>query len=229
MAAVSSAERSARRIIQIAGTIMLVLTVAMLRAFPQAPVHRNQAGFTSPVVAFELAGTPEDVAGILGETGSAERVEAARKMDRGNEIDFAFMVAYAAFHVGIALLLAAHGLVRGGVLATLLVLAAVMAPADALENRQLLFLSHAAPSPEMTAALARLRVFTLIKWYAIFAFAALVTPYVWRERDWWRWSAPLFGLGALLGFAWIVYPVGLEYAGYLIAIAWLLTYIRSFR
>jgi hypothetical protein len=208
---------------------MLVLTVVMLRVFPQAPVRANPSGFVSPVVAFELAGTPEDVAGILGDPGTEARAEAVRKMDRGNQIDFAFMIAYAAFHVGIALLLAAHGLVRGAVLATLLLLAAVMAPADALENRELLFLSHADPSPAMTAALAHLRLFTLIKWYAIFGFAALATPYVWRERDWWRWTAPLFGLAALFGLAWVVYPPALEYGGYLVAIAWLLTYIRSFR
>ena len=216
-------------ILRIAGTCMLGLTVWMLSVFPQAAVTANLPGFTSPVVGFELAGTPADVANILGEVGTEVRAETARKMDRGNRIDFAFMVAYAAFHAGIALLLAAHGLVRGPVLAVLLGLAALMAPFDALENRELLFLSSAAPSPEMTASLARLRVFTLIKWYAIFGFALLAAPYVWRERDWWRWSAPVFGLAGLLGVAWIVYPPALEYAGYLVALAWLMTYIRSFR
>lgn len=208
---------------------MLALTVVMLSVFPQVPARPDRRGFSSPVIAFELAGTPGDVANILGDPGTDARAEAVRKMDRGNRIDFAFMVSYATFHVGIALLLASHGLVRGAVLATLLVLAALMAPFDALENRELLLLSHAAPSPEMTAALARLRFFTLVKWYAIFGFAGLVTPYVWRERDWWRWTAPIFGLAAALGFAWIVFPPALEYAAYLVAIAWLLTYIRSFR
>jgi hypothetical protein len=81
----------------------------------------------------------------------------------------------------------------------------------------------------MTASLARLRIFTLVKWFAIFGFAALVSPDLWRERDWWRWAAPVFALAALVGFAWVVYPPGLEYGGYLVALAWLLTYIRSFR
>ena len=225
----TSEERRALLLLRVTGTAMLALTVWMLAVFPQAPVRANPDGFTSPVVAFELAATPDDVAGILGEPGTDARAAAAARMDRGNRIDFAFMVTYAAFHAGIALLLAAHGLVRGPVLGALLVLAALMAPFDALENRELLFLSSAAPSPAMTASLARLRLFTLLKWFSIFIFAALAAPYVWRARDWWRWAAPLFALAAILGFTWVVYPVALEYGGYVVALAWLLTYIRSFR
>ncbi len=220
-------EARAVRILRAAGTCMLVLVVVMLRTFPSAAVRANLPGFSSPVIGFELAATPEDVAGILGAPGTAEHAEAARRMDRGNRIDFAFMVAYAAFHVGIALLLAAQGAPRA-VVTVLLVFAALMAPFDALENRQLLVLSHATPSPEMTAALARLRAFTLVKWTAIFAFAGLAAPYVWSARGWWRWSAPVFALGALLGLIAIAYLPALEYGANVVAVAWLMTWVRAF-
>lgn len=224
-----SRERAAVWILRIAGTAMLVLSVVVLALFPTDAARRNLPGIQSPIIGFELATTPEQVADLLGDPGTPERAERAARMDRGNRFDFLFLLAYAALHAGIALRLAAAGGLPRGVLVVLLFLATTMALFDALENRELLILSHAAPSPEMTAALARLRVFTLVKWYAIFGSAAVLAPFLRRWPDWWRFAAPPFALAALLGAIGLVWPPGIEYGAYVIALAWLLTWVHALR
>jgi hypothetical protein len=224
-----SMARRATSILRLAGGAMVVLSVALLIVLPAAPARRNLPGLQSPIIGFELARTPDDVAGLLGEPGTPERAEYAARMDRGNRLDFAFMIAYAAFHAAIALRLAARGRLPRPVLVVLLVLAADMLLFDALENRELLLLSTAAPSPDMDAALARLHVFTLLKWYAIFGSAGLLAPFLWREPDWWRFAAPLFALAALLGVVGLGHPPSIEWGAYAIALAWLLTWIHALR
>jgi hypothetical protein len=215
--------------LRIAGTLMLVLSVVVLGMFPALPARRNLPGVQSPIIGFELARTPEEVADLLGDPGSPERAEYAAQMDQGNRADFLFLLSYAVFHAAIALRLAARGRLPRGVLVALLVLAADMALFDVLENRELLFLSAAAPSPDMTASLARLHVFTLLKWYAIFGSAALLAPFLWRETDWWRFASPLFALAALLGLIGLVRPAGIEWGAYAIALAWFLTWVHALR
>jgi hypothetical protein len=215
--------------LRIAGLVMVVLSVVLLVVLPAAPARRNLPGIQSPIIGFELARTPEDVAGLLGDPGTPERAEYAARMDRGNWLDFAFMVAYAAFHAAIALRLAASGRLSRSLLVVLLVLAADMLVFDALENRELLILSGAAPSPLMDASLARLQVFTLLKWYAIFGSAALLAPVLWREPDWWRFAAPPFALAALCGVVGLVHPPGIEWGAYAVALAWLVTWVHALR
>jgi hypothetical protein len=225
----AAAARRATWILRIAGAVMLAFSVVALATFPATPARRNLPGFQSPIIGFELARTPEQIADLLGDPGTPQRAEYAARMDRGNRGDFLFMIAYATFHAAIALRLAALGRMRRAVLIVLLALAVDMALFDGLENRELLFLSKAAPSPEMTASLARLHIFTILKWYMIFGSAALLVPFLWREPDWLKWSAPLFALAALLGFVGLVHPPGIEWGAYVIALAWLVTWIHSLR
>jgi hypothetical protein len=225
----AAAARRATWILRISGAVMLAFSAVALSTFPATPVRRNLPGIQSPIIGFELARTPEQVADLLGDPGTAERAEYAARMDRGNRGDFLFMLAYAAFHAAIALRLAALGRLPRAGLIVLLVLAADMVVFDGFENLELLFLSKAAPSPEMHASLARLHIFTLLKWYAIFVSAALLVPFLWREPDWLRWSGPLFGLAAVFGFVGLVHPPGIEWGAYVIALAWLVTWVHSLR
>ena len=224
-----AAARRATGILRIAGAAMLVLSIVLLAVLPATPARRNLPGIQSPIIGFELATTPAEVNDLLGDPGTPERADFAARMDRGNRIDFAFLLAYATLHAGIALRLAARRRLPRGVLAVLLMLAFDMALFDALENRELLFLSTAAPSPDVAASLGRLHAFTLVKWYAIFGFAALVTPFLWREPDWWRWTAPVFALGALCGIVGLVHPPGIEWGAYVLAVAWLATWLHALR
>jgi hypothetical protein len=221
------AERRALRVLRIAGTAVLVLYVALLRVFPATPVDANVPGFTNAVVGFELASTPEHVFGILGRPGDPARADAVRRMDRGNWIDLLFLVAYPALYVGIALLLGAHDRAPRPAVILMIVLAGLMAVGDALENRELLFLSGATDPQAMAPALARLRAFTAVKWFALYAASGIAAVFVWRESGWWRWSAPFFGLAALLGAVSIVHLPGIEYGTVPLGVAWIMSYARG--
>ena len=223
----SGGEAFARRVIALAGTAVLALFATFQVVNPKHPVHQNPPGFRDPVAAFELASTPEQVFGILGWPEDRAREETVRQMDLGTRLDFLFLLAYPAFHVGIALLLGAHGAPRAAV-AGLVALAAVMAVGDALENRELLRLMATTDPGAMAPALARLRCFTLAKWWALFVASGLIAILVAREPGWWRWSAPFFGLAALVGFASAAYLPAIEMSATPIAVAWAMTYARAF-
>jgi hypothetical protein len=218
---VSGGEAFARRVIGLAGTAVLALFVTFQVVNPKRPVHENPPGFRDPVAGFELASTPEQVFGILGWPEDRGREETVRQMDLGTRLDFLFLLAYPAFHVGIALLLGARGAPRAAV-------AAVMAVGDALENRELLRLMATTDPGAMSPALARLRCFTLAKWWALFVASGLIAILVARDPGWWRWSAPFFGLAALVGFASVAYLPAIEMSVTPIAVAWAMTYARAF-
>lgn len=223
------AERRAIWVLRLAGAAVLGLSVVLLAVFPVTPVLSNVPGFISPVVGFELASEPAHVFNILGDPTAPERPEAVRRMDLGNRLDFLFMVAYSALYLGIALLLRARGRVDGLLGNGLLVLPFVMWFGDLMENRELLILSSLTDPSAMFAPLARLRPFTIMKWHALFGTSALVAYPIWQDRSWWRWSGVLFGIAAIVGFTSVAYLPSIEFAGYLLALAWLATWIYSLR
>ena len=216
-------------VMRVAGTAVVILAVVLLSVLPAAPVRENIPGFSSPIIGFELASRPEHLSGILGDPGTPERAEAARRMDLGNRIDFLFALSYAALYVGITLLLAGRAGISRGIELVLYALAATMAVGDCLENRELLFLSGASDAPGITAALERLRVFTLVKWYAIYAASAMVAGGIWREPGWWRWSAVFFAVAAVLGLASVIHLPAIEYSSAALFVAWIATCARSLR
>ena len=109
------------------------------------------------------------------------------------------------------------------------VLAAVMSIGDLLENREIWLLTWLGDPAEMAPVLARLRVFTLVKWYAIFLSCAILAVGVARERGWWRWSAALFALAAVLGFTTVVHPAAVEWSMAPTGLAWAMTWVRALR
>jgi hypothetical protein len=222
-------ERRAIRILRWSGGAVLVLSVVLLAVFPAGPVERNVPGFVSPVVGFELASEPEHVFGILGHPGAPERADAVRRMDRGNELDFLFMISYSALYFGIVSLLRARGVLTGGFARFLSVLPFVMWLGDLLENRELLGLSGTTDPGAMAGGLARLRVFTIMKWHALFGTSVLIAYPIWQQPSWWRWGGVLFGIAGAVGFSSVAYLPAIETAGYLLALAWLTTWIYALR
>jgi hypothetical protein len=224
-----SGERLPITILRASGGAILLLTVVMLAVFPAAPVERNVPGFVSPVVGFELASDPAHVLGILGRPDAPARAAAVRGMNLGNRIDFLFMVAYPALYVGIVLLLRARGRLAGGLGRFVLLLPVVMWLGDLLENRELLALADLTDPAAMSGGLARLRPFTLMKWHALFGTSLLVAYPIGQDRSWWRWSGVLFGVAGAVGFGSVAYLPAIEIAGYLLAVAWLTTWVYALR
>lgn len=222
-------ERAALTIVRIAGAAIVGLTVVMLRVFPAGPVEQNVPGFASPVIGFELASTPEHVFGILGHPGNPSRPEAILRMDRGNRVDFLFMIAYPSLYVGIVLLLRARDRLPAGLARLLLVLPLGMWLGDLLENRELLGLSGLTEPAAMAGGLARLRIFTTMKWHALFGASALLAYPIWQDRSWWRYAGIAFGVAALTGFCSVAVLPAIEVAAYLLSLAWLMTWVYAFR
>jgi hypothetical protein len=222
-------ERRALTLLRLSGAAVLLLSLVMLAVFPAAPVERNVPGFVSPVVGFELAATADDVFGILGAPGDARRQAAVAAMNRGNRIDFLFMLAYPALYVGIALLVRARGRLPAALFRLLLVLPFVMWLGDLLENRELLALAGATEPAAMTDGLARLRLFTVMKWHALFGASALLAVPIWRDASWWRWCGIGFGVAAAVGFGSLLHLPLVEGAAYLLSLAWLGTWVYSLR
>lgn len=224
-----SAERRAVWVLRASGAAVLLLTVAMLGVFPAGPVERNVPGFVSPVVGFELASTPEHVLGILGHPDNPARAAAVAGMNRGNRLDFLFMVAYPMLYVGMLLLLQARGRLPSGPARMLFALPVVMWFGDAMENRQLLRLADLTDAAAMAAPLGRLRLFTTMKWHALFGTSLLIAYPIWQDRSWWRYAGPIFAVAALVGFASVVALPAIEIAAYLLSLAWIVTWVYSLR
>lgn len=224
-----ASERGAIWVLRITGAAVLVLSIVMLAIFPTAPVLSNVPGFTSPVVGFELASEPAHVFNILGDPAAPERPEAVRRMNLGNRIDFAFMIAYSALYFGIALLLRARGRVDGMLAYGLMVLPFVMWFGDLMENRELLTLATLTDPAAMMGPLARLRPFTIMKWHALFGTSALVAYPIWQDPSRWRWSGLCFAIAAVVGFTSVANLPSIEYAGYVLGVAWLATWIYALR
>jgi hypothetical protein len=222
-------ERRALRWIRVTGSAVLLLFLAFQVVNPRRPVVANTPGFSDPVAGFELASTPDHVFGILGRPGSFQRGETVVRMRLGIWLDFLFLLVYPAFYVAIAMLLVARGNVPRLFAGALLVLPLAMCLGDALENRELLALADTPDASAMWPHLARLRVFTLFKWYALYAASGIIAILVWRQREWWRWSAPLFGVAALLGVASFVHLPAIEWGIAPLGLAWLMTYVWALR
>jgi len=228
--AATASDRPALLLVRVAGTVAIVLMIAFLVILPSKPVHENLPGLQSPMLGFELASEPEHVFGILGRPGEAVREDVVRRTDFANEIDFVFMVAYPALFVGIAWMLAARGSLSRTLLGVMIMFAVGMALGDALENRELLFLSNAADPVAMMPSLARLQRFTHVKWDAIFGASAVLALGTMQERGWFRWSSFAFGLAAVSGFAASFgYLSGIEIGMYLLAIGWIMAYVRGWQ
>lgn len=157
------------------GVALLAVTAVLLGVLPK---HAGQLppGFRTPILAFEFARTHGEVEALFGAPGSSERATLVRAMDRGNTIDFLFMVVYSAFLAFFAL-----GVARlaGRRYALVAVVAPLAALADCCENLQLFAItSHLGANYE--EALSRLLVFTWIKWGGLAFSLTWLSPFLLR-------------------------------------------------
>jgi hypothetical protein len=206
---------------------VLALFVVLTAAGPTAPVVANPPGIQTPVVALELAATPEDVFAIVGPPGHAGRPAAVAAMRFVTRADFLFLLAYPGLYAAIVQLLRARDAAPAWVGPVGYALVVTMAVADALENGQILRLLDAVDAAAMAPALARLRCFTLVKWNALFAASALVAPWMWRSGVGWRASGVFFALAAIVGFAWVIRLPAVEWSMAPMGVAWASTWAWS--
>lgn len=167
-----------------AGLIAIPLIICMLvmgQHFPKGEVQ----GYKSKIIAFEFVKNEAEVRGVL-DSLSAEELAG---MDRGNYIDFAFMLCYGSF-ISFFFLLAYRRLeakwLQVGILLGLIVFFG-----DLLENIQLLNISRAYTSdPEQMdigAFISQLQLFTWIKWIGLGVALAMAANVLRQQGGIWQW------------------------------------------
>ena len=138
-------------------------------------------GFITPVMAFEFAESGAEVYRLFEPAGSAAA------MDRVNRWDFLYMALYGGFLGAFALAAARH--TRQTIYISAAILALVIFFADAMENIQLLGLTYRMQldGGSLDGTLARLHVYTWLKWGGLALYFLLLIPYFRGLSGPWRW------------------------------------------
>ncbi len=183
------------------GLLMLTMTLVFLIGFPQKATWLPE-GFFTPIIAFEFIETEQEVIEMFtAPDGTVDR-ELVKSMDGINHLDFLYMVVYSLFLMTFAWTSAR--LSGKKYLYIAVVLAGVVLIFDFLENIQLLGITSKLESRNFTLELARLHIFTWIKWGGIATIFLLLVPYFSAGGIFSKvmaWSAAvtfLLGLGAFL-------------------------------
>lgn len=158
------------------GLGVIALSLATLAVFPSSSPGQI-AGIRSPIIAFEFAQTVEEVETLFGPADSPERAAMVAAMDRGNWLDFLYMLLYSAFLASFAIQAARQTGKRwlyGGAALALLALTG-----DILENIQLLAITAKLDSGAFTVELARLYWFTWLKWGSLALYFVWVGVGLW--------------------------------------------------
>jgi hypothetical protein len=158
------------------GLAVIAVSVVSLLLFPQSSPGQID-GINSPIIAFEFAQTVEEIEALFGPAGSAERAALALAMDRGNRLDFLYMLLYSAFMFTFAVqagrLSGKAWLYAGAVLAVAALLG------DVLENVQLLAITAKLDSGAFSVELARLYWFTWLKWGSLAVYFVWMGAWLW--------------------------------------------------
>jgi hypothetical protein len=175
------------------GLLSIAMTVVLVLLFP-ARMGPLPSGMRTPILAFELARTRDEVETMFGSADGPERNAWRRAMDAGNYADFAFMVIYGLFFFSFArALTASHGHRLLKFAPYLAVLPPVM---DVLENLQLLAITSSLGG-DYAAALSCLQLFTWCKWIPIAVLYASWIPGFWGRCAVGRSGAVLAALTGL--------------------------------
>jgi hypothetical protein len=155
------------------GLLVIAVSIFLLRVFPSR-MPELPGGMVTPVLAFELVRTPDEVERMFG-TDPGERARFALRMKRGTLGDFALLTAYGAFLAGIAYELSRDGsrAAKAGV-----VLALAAATFDVAENLQLLDIV-ANLGGHYERALTILSYATWGKWWCLAAYFVAIARPAW--------------------------------------------------
>jgi hypothetical protein len=155
------------------GIFVVAISIFLLRVFPNK-MPELPGGMVTPVLAFELVRTPEEVERMFG-TDPDARARFALRMKRGTWGDFALLTAYGVFLAGVAYELSRDGsrAAKAGV-----VLALGAAAFDAIENVQLLSIV-ANLGGDYEHSLTILSYATWGKWWCLAAYFVAIARPAW--------------------------------------------------
>lgn len=158
------------------GALTVALALGLTFIFPSKMGPLPQ-GMRTPIIAFELARSVDEVETMFGAPESAERAAYVRAMDRGNYQDFAFLVLYGLFFMALS-----RALIESGSKSAQWGrwLASLPSAMDAMENVQLLAITRSLGG-DYAEALSRLQIVTWAKWIGIALIFATWIPALWSR------------------------------------------------
>lgn len=158
--------------------VLTVILAGLLMAILPAKAELPQGYFT-PILAFEFARTPADLAWLAGQNEAGQAVR--DQLDLGHKVDMLFPFAYGGF---LALLLLRLGRAGEKVAWLALPIALAIIPFDIHENLNLLAITDALNrNADTTSLLAGLYWATWLKWAAIgLSIAAITVCWIKRGR-----------------------------------------------
>jgi len=183
------------------GLSVLVMSLVFGIAFPYRGA-RLPEGFFTPIIAFEFIETEQEVLAMFSGPDGAIDPHKVDTMNAVNRLDFVYMLVYSMFLLTFAFACARLSGKKYLYAAVVMSLAVLLF--DALENIQLLGITSKLESRDFAPQLARLHIFTWIKWGGIATILVLLAPYflsggVFSKALGWLAAATfLIGLGAFL-------------------------------
>lgn len=176
------ATTSLQKLAAVAAVLMVAYTVFLGTLFPRSA--DLPAGYSTPIMAFEFAKTPADVAFLAGDTPAAIANRTA--MDAGNTYDMVYPIFYGGLLALFLLQFAKAGEGTARKIAWVgFAFALLTIPTDMYENVVLLSVTKALASGQgAEVALSALPVATWAKWAAIALSQAALAYCFIRQRAW---------------------------------------------
>ena len=184
------------------------ISLWMLTAFSFKPKEPLK-GFQSPIVAIELAGSPQVFTSIVGGSQDHNRTIVRKSL----RADYVFIAVYWLLFVSMSILFAGcryPGAYLFGIAAGVCITAA--AAFDHLENSYIAQMLSLSPTDNGHEVINKLHHASLTKWMLIFVTTSLVSQLFISRKDWIALTGYLFVLTTALGLSGLLYNPAIEWA-----------------
>jgi hypothetical protein len=166
----------------IIGGILGFLTLFISASTPMTPVNQIHGGYTSTMIAFEMAEEPDDIYGIIGGPEDEEYLDYVDQFKSLILYDLIFIILYVVFYLQIiSFLHRDRPSAWSYYLASLLI--ALSGVSDLCENFQMQAILDASSSEKMLEPLKYLKIFTQFKWGIIFAINGWLGIRIWLDEN----------------------------------------------
>jgi hypothetical protein len=180
------------------GIAVIVMSIVLMSVFPSRSPSMPK-GFFTPIIAFEFIESSEEVHQLFGEENSPERRDMVRAMDRGNRLDFIYMLMYSSFLFFFSIQCSRESGVKIFYLGA--ALSVIVLAGDFMENLQLLSITSKFQEGFFDGELMALKIFTWQKWGGIATIFLILIPYFMRGRLFAKtialWGIGVFFIGVL--------------------------------
>jgi hypothetical protein len=181
-----------------------VVMTLLLSAVGPRPVDPLPAGFITPVLAFEFATTEDEVAALFAPVGQPAGDVVRIAMDGVNRLDFIYIALYGGCLLAFSLV--CYRLTGQRVYLLAAGLAVGIMAADVLENVQLLAITRELGARPIDDRLARLRLFTWLKWGGLALWFSIMRFYFRHTGRFGRFVGWVSVFPLLLGIASFTLP-----------------------